>query len=548
MQRAAEVVERGVSVPAARRASARSSGASTTLPPRPAASAAARTRSSSVRRTSSQSGRGAGAVLRDEQPGEGELVELGRGASARSSRRDAGARAPSSARRPAGPARCGPAPAGPGGGARRGRSPAGRAARPASSIATAPSRSPRRRRTPGRGGVPAVPVLRQRRPFAELRRRLQVLRGGVEVALLAEHVGQPDVQVPGRRQTRPGGAPRGRRAPARGAGGPRRGVRGRATWSARTTVPPSASVTCRPRRRLRTASPNVSTAVARSPAAQAARPRNPAAAPRAKWSSGPARSSGAPGVPTVPRRRRGPAPPRRGRPRSSRAAPRSSSSRAGRASAGSAASAARHRRRPGVVVRSACVGDVEPGSTPVEVALGQPRQAQRVASRARRAHDVLGQGVQPVAQGPVLPLPAQRRAAPARRGRRRARRRRRRGRGGSRRSSVPCSACQPAGGAGAAARTGSGSSAREPGAQRVGEQVVVAPPLPLVVERDDEQVRPLEASSSCCPSVRPVSASHSGPVSSSSTEVSRRKARTSSGWVVEHLLERGSPGRTGGCR
>ena len=58
-------------------------------------------------------------------------------------------------------------------------------------------------------------------------------------------------------------------------------------------------------------------------------------------------------------------------------------------------------------------------------------------------------------------------------------------------ASRPCSACQRL-----AARcspgTRSGYSVEEPGAQCVSEQVVVAVPLPLVVERDDEQVPALE--------------------------------------------------------
>ena len=45
-----------------------------------------------------------------------------------------------------------------------------------------------------------MPVLQQRRAVAELAGDLEVLRGRVEVALLAEDVREPDVQVPGRRK------------------------------------------------------------------------------------------------------------------------------------------------------------------------------------------------------------------------------------------------------------------------------------------------------------------------------------------------------------
>ena len=53
---------------------------------------------------------------------------------------------------------------------------------------------------PRHSRVPAVPVLQQRRPVTELAGQLEVVRGRVEVTLLAEHVGQADVQVTGRGQ------------------------------------------------------------------------------------------------------------------------------------------------------------------------------------------------------------------------------------------------------------------------------------------------------------------------------------------------------------
>ncbi len=54
----------------------------------------------------------------------------------------------------------------------------------------------------GRGGVPAVSVLQQRGPVAELPGDLEVLRGPVEVALLAQDVREADVQIAGTREHR----------------------------------------------------------------------------------------------------------------------------------------------------------------------------------------------------------------------------------------------------------------------------------------------------------------------------------------------------------
>ena len=74
-------------------------------------------------------------------------------------------------------------------------------------------------------------------------------------------------------------------------------------------------------------------------------------------------------------------------------------------------------------------------------------------------------------------------------------------------------------------------------AQDVGEQVVVAVPLPPVVERDEEQVGALERDeASPCRRSRPVTASQSGPVSRSRTDVRSRKSRTSVGLAGQHLL------------
>ena len=65
--------------------------------------------------------------------------------------------------------------------------------------------------------------------------------------------------------------------------------------------------------------------------------------------------------------------------------------------------------------------------------------------------------------------------------------------------------------------------------QDLAEQVVVPVPPAPVVERHDEQVGPLDSTSRVVPPVCPVTASHSGPVSRCSTDVSSRNLRTSSG-------------------
>ena len=61
----------------------------------------------------------------------------------------------------------------------------------------------------------------------------------------------------------------------------------------------------------------------------------------------------------------------------------------------------------------------------------------------------------------------------------------------------------------------------------VGEQVVVAAPGALGVERDDEEVSCSRSANVRVPSVPPVTASHSGPWSRSRTAVRSKKSRTS---------------------
>ena len=71
----------------------------------------------------------------------------------------------------------------------------------------------------------------------------------------------------------------------------------------------------------------------------------------------------------------------------------------------------------------------------------------------------------------------------------------------------------------------------EAGPQQVGKEVVVAPPAPHLVEWHQEQPGPVDVLRAR-PGCRrgPVTASHSGPFSRSSTDVSSRNARTSSVW------------------
>ena len=76
------------------------------------------------------------------------------------------------------------------------------------------------------------------------------------------------------------------------------------------------------------------------------------------------------------------------------------------------------------------------------------------------------------------------------------------------------------------------------GAQDVGEEVVVAVPLPTVVQGHHEQVAALQQlEHACALPVVSVTASHSGPVSCSRTAVSRRNLADVGGLAVEHLLD-----------
>ena len=99
--------------------------------------------------------------------------------------------------------------------------------------------------------------------------------------------------------------------------------------------------------------------------------------------------------------------------------------------------------------------------------------------------------------------------------------------------------CEPARWrAGAARRRRSGVLAEQVRAEHVGEQVVVAVPAALVVERDDEQVPALQRlEHRAARRTSPVTASHSGPVSRSRIEVSEQEVADVVGLAVEDLLD-----------
>ena len=231
-------------------------------------------------------------------------------------------------------------------------------------------------------------------------------------------------------------------------------------------------------RRLATASVNVSTAVARSPAAHAARPMKPAAAPRGKWSSGPASASArracatravdvAPGLGdrgAVDRDHR-----RQGAelalPVLGGLGERRPRGRAGGAVARPASAASSHASTPS---KSPSESRLHPMRWRAAAGGGRRRRAARPASREGCGPGVAGAGSASASSTRSAvrswsPLAIACRTAS---------------------TSSPCSASQrPA----AACSSPTRSACRhQSGTQRVGEQVVVAVPAALVVERDDE--------------------------------------------------------------
>ena len=77
----------------------------------------------------------------------------------------------------------------------------------------------------------------------------------------------------------------------------------------------------------------------------------------------------------------------------------------------------------------------------------------------------------------------------------------------------------------------------QPGPEHVGEEVVVAVPGAPIVERDEEQVRPVEVARGWpCRRSRPVTASHSGPVSGQDRGLEQEAADVV-GLAFEHLLD-----------
>ena len=74
-----------------------------------------------------------------------------------------------------------------------------------------------------------------------------------------------------------------------------------------------------------------------------------------------------------------------------------------------------------------------------------------------------------------------------------------------------------------------GQLVEQPGAQHLGEEVVIAVPLAVVVERHEEEVRPVQRLEGGAPPLAPVTASHRSPVSRERIDVSSRNLRTASG-------------------
>ena len=94
-----------------------------------------------------------------------------------------------------------------------------------------------------------------------------------------------------------------------------------------------------------------------------------------------------------------------------------------------------------------------------------------------------------------------------------------------------------------------GMLGEQAGAQDVGEQVVVAVPGASVSSGTQEEVAALQVRQHPrCRRRRPVTASHSGPVSRSRTAVRSRKSRTSRRLPGQHLVGQVVDARTGCCR
>ena len=207
----------------------------------------------------------------------------------------------------------------------------------------------------------------------------------------------------------------------------------------------------------------------------------------------------------------------------------------------------RRGRRPrspgGGVGRPAAVVPAQRRSTVVEPSTdgGEVRHlGQRPGERHREhrpgPHHVVGQRAQPAGPLGLPPLPPQPGMASsirsaAREGRRQPGRARSPRDGRPRRANHALARrCSSA--------TCSGVPLAQVRAQHVGEQVVVAVPLASVVERDEEEVGPLEGDERrAAPSLCPVTASQSGPVEPRRGRTSRsRKSRTSGRLAGQHLL------------
>ncbi len=245
-------------------------------------------------------------------------------------------------------------------------------------------------------------------------------------------------------------------------------------------------------------------------------------------------------------RHHGPGRPRPGRPRPAPAG------RAARRPGLCAASLGRPCRGTSVVVSRVrapqrLVAVVEPALRPVRVALGQPGRRHLDRQQRPAAEHVVGQGVRARCAGGRPGACGAQPGGPARPGRPRARVACGPGVGDGVLPSAPCSACQSL-----AARcrrsTRPGSWPRTPGPQRLGEQVVVAEPASLVVERDDEDVRVLQGLEHRLPAV----ASGQGVAQRAGQPLEDRRARAGRSGPAPAGCRGpprgGSPGRTGCCR
>ena len=278
------------------------------------------------------------------------------------------------------------------------------------------------------------------------------------------------------------------------------------------------------------ASAYAASAAARSPCRQAASPISAVAAPRPRWSSS-GRAARARCRPwsTWRRRRRASGPARRGGSATSAGSRRNSSGSATTMPAGLAAAPL---GPPPPTARRPAAGARPRRISPVDIRA----PTQPLPSTGRTREHLLGQRSEPAPERRLASLPAQRRdrqldevGGPVEvAGRQRVLD------GGARSPFCSCQSLARAvqlGRPGRAARRGAGPAARRRrggGSGTTGGGRRAGP---------GTGCRRSSASSMARPPSCPVTASHSGPVSRSRTEVCSRKSRTSSGWRCSDLLD-----------